>query len=170
MEFNKVLENRFSVRDYKDIPVEDEKIEEIIKAGMEAPTARNTQCEKIYVLKSKDAIEKIRKITPCAFNAPLVILTCGDENEKCLTSFDSRSLMETDVAIINTHMMLKATDLGLGTCWVCYFDPALVIKEFNLPENEKPLNLLVVGYAKDGVLPHERHFSVKPKDTVVKYL
>ena len=150
MEFNKVLENRFSVRDYNDTPVEDEKIEQILKAGMQAPTARNTQCEKIYVLKSADAIKKIREITPCAFNAPLVILTCGDENEKCVTSFDNRSLMETDVAIINTHMMLKATELGLGTCWVCYFDPALVTKAFNLPENEKPLNLLYGHYG--GVL------------------
>lgn len=170
MEFSKVLENRFSVRDFKDIPVEDEKIQEIIKAGMGAPTARNTQCEKIYVLKSKESIEKIRKITPCAFNAPLVILTCGNEDTKCCVSFTGRSLMETDVAIINTHMMLKATELGLGTCWVCYFDPELVSKEFNIPDNEKPLNLLVVGYKSDSAVPHERHFDVRPINDVVKFL
>ena len=170
MEFSKVLENRFSVRDYKDLAVEDDKIEAIVKAGMEAPTARNTQCEKIYVLKSQEAIKKIREITPCAFNAPVVILTCGDENEQCLVSITGRSLMDTDVAIINTHMMLKATDLGLSTCWVCYFDSALVSKAFNIPENQKPLNLLLVGYKNDNVVPHERHFTVREKDEVVKYL
>lgn len=170
MEFSKVLENRFSVRDYKNIPVEEDKIEEIIKAGMEAPTARNTQCEKIYVIKSKEGLDKIREITPCAFNAPLIILTCGDEKEQCLVSVTGRSLMDTDVAIINTHMMLKATDLGLSTCWVCYFDPALVSKAFNIPENQKPLNLLLVGYKNDSVVPHERHFIVRDKNEVVKYL
>ena len=170
MEFSKVLENRFSVRDYKDVPVEEDKIDKIIKAGMQAPTARNTQCEKIYVIKSEEGLNKIREITPCAFNAPLVILTCGDENEKCVTSFDNRSLMETDVAIINTHMMLKATDLGLSTCWVCYFDPALVTKAFNIPENQKPLNLLIVGYKNDNVIPHERHFIIRDEEEVVKYL
>ena len=170
MEFSKVLENRFSVRDYKSIPVEEEKLEQIIDAGRRAPTARNTQCEKIYVLKSQDAISKIRKITHCAFNAPVVILTCGDENEQCFVSMTGKSLMDTDIAIINTHMMLKATDLGLGTCWVCYFDPALVSKEFNLPKNEKPLNLLLVGYPADGVEPNERHFILRDKEQVVKYL
>ena len=71
MEFSKVLENRFSVRDYKDLPVEDDKIDAIIKAGMEAPTARNTQCEKIYVLKSQDAIKKSAKLPSALLTRPL---------------------------------------------------------------------------------------------------
>lgn len=170
MEFSKVLENRYSVRDFKDLPVEDEKIEAILDAGRNAPTAKNTQCQKIYVLKSKEAIDKVREISRCAFNAPLVILTCGDEDRQCFLSIMGKSLMETDVAIVNTHMMLKATELGLGTCWVCYFDPKRISQEFNLPDNIKPLNLLLVGYTADGYQPNERHFDKRPYDEVVKFL
>ena len=170
MEFSKVLENRYSVRDFKDLQVEDEKIEAIIEAGRVAPTAKNTQCQKIFVLKSKESIEKVRNITRCAFNAPLVILTCGDEERQCYLSISGKSLMETDVAIVNTHMMLKATELGLGTCWVCYFDPKKISEEFNLPDNIRPLNLLLVGYTADDYKPNERHFDIRPYDEVVKFI
>ena len=157
MEFSKVLENRFSVRDYKDLPVENDKIEAIVKAGMEAPTARNTQCEKIYVLKSQEAIKKIREITPCAFNAPVVILTCGDVDEQCLVSITGRSLMDTDVAIIKTHMMLKATELGLGTCWIGRFDPQKVYEVLQIPSNQIPYGILIMGYPSDTAMPSPMH-------------
>lgn len=168
MEFNKVLENRFSVRDFSSAPVEDEKIEAILDAIKFAPTAKNTQCQEVYVLKSKEAIEKIRSITNNAFNAPLVFITCANLDRECHLKYPVRSFKETDVSIIQTYMMLKASDLGLDSCWVCRFLPEEVQKAFNMPENIVPLNLLLVGYKAEGVEPNPRHFDRLNKEDFVK--
>ena len=159
MEFNKVLEARFSVRDFSSKEVEESKINEILKSAQIAPTGKNKQCQTIYNLKSKQAIEKIRAITNNAFNAPLVFITCANLDRECVLTSINKSLKDTDVAIVQTYMMLTATNLGLGSCWVCRFDPNKVKKEFNLPSNVEPLNLLVVGYPSENAEPSPRHFE-----------
>ena len=75
MEFNKVLENRFSVRDFKDIPVEDEKIEKILKAGMQAPGSRlGAEPWEFIVVKNRETIDKLGEIKPRAKHAQAVIV------------------------------------------------------------------------------------------------
>ena len=54
---------------------------------------------------------------------------------------------DIDAAILTDHMMLEATELGLGTVWVCYFQPDVIRKEFDLPDNLEPINILVIGYS-----------------------
>ena len=167
MEFEKVITTRFSARDYSSKKVEQEKIDKILKAGLLAPTAKNTQCQKIYVIKSDEALKKLNEIN-FTFNAPLVFLVCGDKNRECPRAYREGSLMETDLAIVQTHMMLEATNLGLGSCWVCYFNEEKVAKAFNVPDNEIPYNLLLVGYPTDTCVPSVRHSQSRTiEDTVI---
>ena len=78
--------------------------------------------------------------------------------------------MEIDCAIVQTHMMLKATDLGLGTCWVGRIIPEDVKKAFNLPENLVVYGFLVMGYPADDCEPSPRHYERLSLDETVKYL
>ena len=170
MEFQQVIESRYSVRDYAQTPVEDEKINEILQAGRLAPTARNGQPQLVYVIKSKEGLEKVKKLTLSAFNSPVVMLICGDKNREKISSVSGISMMPFDVTIVQTHMMLKATDLGLGSCWVCYFKPEDATKLFNLPQNIVPYSLLFVGYPSDSAKPHVWHASSKSVDEYTKYI
>lgn len=82
MDFFTLAKNRYSVRKFSERSVEPEKLEKVLEAARVAPTAHNYQPFRIYVLKSKDAIAKIRELTPCAFNAPIVLMVtiCRDEH------------------------------------------------------------------------------------------
>ena len=157
MEFNKVLEARYSVRDYKQTPVEEEKIEAILNAVRLAPTAKNSQPQKIYVAKTKEALEKVDLVTPNRFGAPVVIMVCGDKNKACILKSNGRNFLEVDVSIIQTYMMLKATDLGLGSCWIGRFNAEKMQEVFNIPENEVLYGMLLVGYEADGCVPGPMH-------------
>ena len=79
-------------------------------------------------------------------------------------------MMPYDVSIVQTHMMLKATDLGLGSCWVCQFKRENAVEIFNLPENAVPFSLLFVGYASNKATPHKWHYDSVNIDDYVTYL
>ena len=170
MEFQKVIESRFSVRSYASTPVEEDKILAILEAGRLAPTERNSQPQMIYVLRSAEALAKIKKLTPSAFNSPIVFLICGDKNRELISSTSGLTMMPYDVTIVQTHMMLKATDLGLGTCWVCQFKPEDAKELFNLPKNAVPYSLLYVGYPSETATPHKWHSESLSVDDYVTYL
>ncbi len=165
-----LMVERYSVRDYSDKPVEQEKLDKVLESGRIAPTATNAQPQRIYVLKSKESIEKIRSITKMAFNAPIVMLICADMDVAWKSPFTGASIAETDAAIITCHMMLEAVEQGLGTCWVGYFDPKLVSEAFNIPENQKIYNILPIGYVAEGHEPSPRHTDRLPISETVTYL
>ena len=169
MEFEKVITERYSVRSFSSKQVEQEKIDAIINAGMVAPTGKNTQSQKVYVIKSEEALEKLKG--ECrVYNAPLVFLICGDIDKQCIISITGRSIIETDVSIVTTHMMLECKNQNLGSCWICYFDHNNIKKLFNLPENIVAYNLLAVGYPTDDSKPSERHLQSRSVKEVVEYL
>ena len=166
MEFQQVLNARFSVREFQAKPVEDEKINEILKAAQIAPTAKNSQPQKIYVVKSDEAMEKFRQCTKCHFDAPMGFIICYDDDQS-FKGRDGREFGVLDASIVTTYMMLKATELGLGTTWVGLFDAQKTKQLFNMPDNIVPLAYLPVGYPKEGCQPNPRHFDKKPlADTV----
>ena len=75
-----------------------------------------------------------------------------------------------DAAILTDHMMLEATELGLGTVWVCYFQPDVIRKEFDLPDNLEPINILVIGYGNEAPADTERHEHMRiPLTDLVSY-
>lgn len=170
MQFDEVINSRYSVRSYKQVPVEDEKIKAVLEAGRVAPTAKNSQPQIIYVAKSKEAMEKIRELTTCHFDAPVAFIVCGNQDRACILKSNGKNFMEIDCAIVQTHMMLKATDLGLGTCWVGRIMPEDVKKAFNLPENVVVYGFLVMGYPSDDCEPSPRHGERLSLEETVIYL
>ena len=167
MELFELAKARYSVRKFADKPVEEEKLQKVLAAGALAPTAKNQQPQKIYVLESAEAIEKIRGITRCAFDAPVVLLVCGDKEKAWTNPFNDRNSAEMDCSIVTTQMMLQAQELGLGTCWVCWFDTALTKQTFGIPENEEVFALLPLGYPAESSHPSAMHDSRKPLDETV---
>ena len=171
MDFNEVLNKRYSVRLYSNDPVEDEKLDEVIAAGMMAPTAKNTQSQRIYVLKSAEAIEKIRSVCKSAYNAPIVLCFTAAREDVFRNPFeDDFNSGHQDCSIVATYMMLKAAELGLGTVWVNHFPRKEVRELFSIPENEEIVLLMPLGYPDENSVPSPRHSESKKAEEVVKVL
>lgn len=168
MDFEVVVKNRTATRKFKTSKVEESKIEKILNAGRLAPTAKNLQPQKIYVIKSDTALSQVDKITPCRYGAPLCILVCADKN--IAWKNENYSSYESDGAIVATHMILEATNLGLGSVWVRYFDVSQVQKEFNLPENIIPICLMPIGYAADDYKESPLHNQRKELSETTLYI
>lgn len=156
MSFLDLAKKRYSVRSYSDRKVEGEKIRKILEAGRVAPTGANRQPQRILVLESAESMEKLKKGAR-TFDAPLVFLICGDIEEVWTRPYDSYKITDIDTSIVTDHMMLQATELGLGSLWICHFDPEAIRREFNIPENLIPVNILAVGYGDEEPKSPERH-------------
>lgn len=171
MDFMELIKSRYSARKFDESrPVEEEKLQAVLQAGACAPTAKNQQPQHVYVLKSPEAIAKIRGITRCAFNAPVVLLICGDRSVGWTNPFNDRNSTEMDCSIVTTQMMLEAQALGLNTTWVCWYDTEAVKREFALPENHEPFVLLPLGYAAADCRPSSLHESRRPLEETVSVL
>ena len=115
-----------------------------------APTAKNLQEQRIYVVQSPEGLEKIDKITPCRYGAPTVLAVAFDKNNVFVYPGGERDSGIEDASIVATHMLLAAQNAGVESCWLNFFDPEIAAKELGLPENEEILMLLDLGYAAEG--------------------
>ena len=155
MAFLELAFQRFSVRSFSDKPIEQGKIDRVLKAAQLAPTAVNYQPQMIYVLKSPAAMAKINRLCRCIYGAPMVFLVCCDERRTWKSQTEpGYSSGEMDCSIVCTHMMLEAWEQGLGSVWVRLFDVNAVAKAFELPPYIKPICLLPVGYATEDCVPY----------------
>jgi nitroreductase len=170
MDFYKLAASRYSVRKFAEKPLEDQKLNRILECGRIAPSAHNNQPQRIYVLKSEEALAKIRAITHYAFNAPVVLLVCGNVDEGWINHFNNRNATEMDTSIVTTHMMLQAQELGIGSTWVCWFDTEKVKQEFALPQGIEPFCLLPLGYPAENSVPTANHTTRKPLSETVTEL
>ena len=170
MEFTDVAKNRYSCKKFSDRPVEDEKLQAILEAGRVAPTAKNLQEQRIYVLQSPEALAKADELTPCRYGAPLCLLVAWDTSNVFPYPGDQRDSGVEDATIVATHMILAAANEGVDSCWINFFDPAKAAELFGLPENEEVLMLLDLGYAAEGAGPLANHASRKDLSETVVYL
>lgn len=170
MEFTKVVENRFSCKKYDGRKVEQAQLDAILAAGRLAPTAKNLQEQRIYVVQSEEGLAKIDALTPCRYNAGTVLIVAYDKNHVFTYPGDSKTSGNEDAAIVATHMLLAATNAGVDSCWLNFFDPAAVAKAFDLPENEEVVMLMDLGYAAEDGKPLANHFSRKDIEETVFYI
>jgi len=167
MEFEKVIRERTAVRKFKNEQIKSDELNSILEAGRLSPTAKNIQPQKIYVVQSKDGIEKIDKISPCRYNAPTVLVICS--NKDIAFKKDDYSTFEMDACIVATHMMLEATNVGLGSIWIEMFDKKLLKQEFSLDENIEPICLIPIGYKEDNYSFSPMHSIRKDLNEIVEY-
>ncbi|MCQ2486709.1 MAG: nitroreductase family protein [Clostridia bacterium] len=172
MSFLELAKTRYSVRSFTDEPVKPEDLAKILEAGKVAPTAKNQQPQKIYVLQSEDALEKINETSHCIYGAKTVLMVCKDTTREWDNPLEEgHKSGDQDIAIVATHMMMEAWELGVGSCWVCYFVPQKCKDLFNLPENEEPVMLLPMGYPSENAAPREETHSVyREDDDMVTYI
>lgn len=169
MSFLELAKKRYSCRSYLDKKVEAEKLKMILEAGRVAPTGANRQPQRIIAVQNDAGMAKIKKAAN-AFGAPLVILVCCDKNEAWIRPLDGKNITDIDASIVTDHMMMEAADLGLDSVWICYFKPDVIKKEFNLPKNLEPVNILAIGYGAGEAASPDRHTEVrKPLTETVYY-
>lgn len=166
MDFHDLIRTRYSVRAYQDRPVEDEKLARVLEAARLAPTAANRQPFRLIVIHTAGRQEELRQIYDREWfvQAPIVICACGLPGGAWRRE-DNQNYAVVDVAIVMDHLILAATEEGLGTCWVAAFDSAAARRILNLPDEAEPIAFTPLGYAADKPHPKER----KPLDALVRY-
>ncbi len=170
MEFKEVVKNRYSCKKYADRQVEAEKLTAILNAGRLAPTAKNLQEQRIYVLQSPEALKKIDAVTPCRYGAPTVLVVAFNRKNVFTYPGGKRDSGVEDATIVATHMILAAAAEGVDSCWVNFFDPDMAAEMLGLPENEEVLMLMDLGYAAEGAGPLGTHSDRKALSETVSYL
>ena len=170
MEFKKVIKDRYSCKKYSERKVEHEKINAILEAGRLAPTAKNAQEQRIYVVQSAEGLAKIDANTPCRYGAPTVIVVAYNKNEMFYYPGGKYDSGAEDATIVATQMILAAADEGVDSCWLNFFDPDKLARELNLPENEVIVMLMDLGYAAQGAGPLANHDNRKALSETVRYI
>ena len=169
MNFLEIAKSRCSVRSYSDKKVEQEKLDKILYAAHVAPTAANLQPVRLIAVQSDEGLNKIGKAANI-YGAPLAIIVCSEHNTAWTRPFDKKQTVDIDASILTDHMMLAATELGLGSVWICYFKPDIISREFDLPDNLEPINILAVGYSNEQSADPERHATQRiPLSDLVYY-
>jgi len=167
MEFNDVIRMRTSVRGYSSDEVPDEKIESILECARLAPSWANKQCWSFLVIKDNETIEQLSRsgggVNKWMRQAPVIIVACGDPNVSGHRNDMAYYLV--DVAIAMEHLVLAATDLGLGTCWIGAFDEGKVKDALKIPKNIKVVALTPLGYPTDkrGIRENLSRYILKSK-------
>ena len=170
MEFTDVIEKRYSCKNYSARKVEAEKLTAILNAGRVAPTAKNFQEQRIYVVRSEEGLAKIDAATPCRYGAPICLVVAYDRSNMFTYPGGKHTSGAEDAAIVATHMLLAAANAGVDSCWINFFDPEKLAAELGLPENEEVLMLMDLGYAAEGAGPLANHGLRKPLEETVAYL
>ena len=150
MDFLELAKKRYSVRAYKPDPVEDEKLQQVLEAARLAPTACNIQPFRFIVIHTKGKEAELRHIYSASWfvQAPIVICACGIPSESWRRG-DGKNYCDIDVTIAMDHLILAATELGLGTCWVGAFNPDAAREILKLPDDIEPIAFTPLGYPDD---------------------
>ena len=168
MTFNKLNEQRYSVRKYDGRPIEQEKLDMILNAGRLAPTAVNYQPQRILVVRGED-MEKMQGVTPCLYGQSTCLVVCYDKVESW-KSRSGREIGDVDGGIVMTSMMYQAEELGIGSLIVGIYKEALLRERFRIPEQLEVVALLMLGYATEDSVPNEKlHYNRKDLAETVCY-
>jgi nitroreductase len=150
--FLSLVEKRKSIRSFKNIDVEKEKLDYILETFRQAPSVKNLQPWKLIVVTDKAII---KKLVPACRNqasiseAPLVIAACACEEEAYATMGGYLNSFSVDIGISFEHIMLAAVEQGLGSCWIGAFNENEVKEVLGVPENVRVVALTPIGYPDD---------------------
>ena len=144
------ISERKSVRKYHDKAVGEDALSRVLEAGRIAPSAGNRQDWKFVVVRDRETRRELAiaaKGQMFLEQAPLVIVGCAIEPTYIMMCGQSAGVI--DVSIAFSFMMLKATELGLGTCWIGAFDEAAVKKILGVPDPVRVVAMTSLGFADE---------------------
>jgi nitroreductase len=167
MEYSELIAARYSVRAYRSDPVEDGKLQTVLEAARLAPTAANRQPIQLVVMHTAGREKEIGKIyrRPWFVQSPLVIAICAISSQAWVRESDRFNARLIDAAIVADHLILAATNLGLGTCWIAAFNMEAARSVLQLPAEAEPVIFTPLGYPADEPGPKIR----KPLTDLVRY-
>lgn len=172
MDFNELIENRVSLRDYDpNRPLDEDVLKRILNAGRLAPSAANKQPWRFLVVSSKKMLDKVRPCynKPWFKDAPHILIIVGDRTKSWIRQLDNYNSIETDLTIAMDHIILFAENEGVGACWIAAFDNNFLRQTLALKENECVFSITPLGYSKKGhtkIIEKKR----KPLDEIVEIL
>jgi len=160
MNLDEILEARRSVRGYTSQPIKEEDIKTIFEAARVAPSACNSQTWRFIAVTDRALIQKIahegmRLVVRNTWTetAPLIIVGCSQLDilaNRVGSLVTGIEYYQIDMGIAMEHIVLKATELGLGSCWIGWFHEKKIKEILEIPQKIKVLALLSVGYPKDN--------------------
>jgi nitroreductase len=146
------ISNRRSIRAYGDRPVEEEKLRRVLEAGRLAPSAKNRQDWKFIVVRDPETRRKLAQAAKgqrFVEQAPVVLVGCGTEPTYVMPC--GQPAYSVDLSIAFSFMMLEATELGLGTCWLGAFSEEEVKKILDVPPEMRVVAIMPLGYPAEGL-------------------
>lgn len=164
MDFYEAVSIRRSIRKYKSIPVEEDKLNRILEAARIAPSAGNRQPWYFIVIKDEEVKNQLKEAKAYYhenrqwewfYTAPIIICACGESSKSWIRK-DGKDFRDVDVAIAFEHLVLAATAEGLGTCWIGAFEPEAVKKVLGIPNGIEPIVLTPLGYSDESPQVRER--------------
>jgi len=166
MEVLEAIKQRYSVRGYKSDPVEENKLQYILEAAQLAPTCVNLQAFRILVIPTEGRQEELKRIynRDWFVEAPYIIGVCALP-EKSWVRRDGRYYGDVDAAIVMDHIILAATSVGLGSCWVAAFKADAAKEVLELDDTMELIALTPIGYANTEAPERKR----KPLEELVLY-
>ena len=145
MSFLELAKKRCSCRNFNDQQVPEETLQYILEAGRVAPTGVNKQPQHILVVRSKEGLAKMKQVTKF-YNAQTVLIICTEPDAAWTRQGDDFNIADIDATIVTSHMILAATEKDVASLWICRFWPEIARKEFHIPDNYRPVNILALGY------------------------
>jgi nitroreductase len=167
MDVFECIEKRRSIRKYKNVPIKEEDLMKILKAGILAPSAGNIQPWEFIIVTNNDIKEKLCEAALGQYwmmYAWVIIVVCAKEYEsESVYGIRGKTLyciQDTAAAIEN--MLLAATALGYGSCWVGAFEEEEVRRILKIPQGVRPVALIPIGVPAERPMPRGRKdiFSV----------
>ena len=167
MDFSDLIRKRYSARSYESRKIDEGILHRVLEAFVLAPTAANRQASGLVVIQTAGREEELARIYDrdwFASQPPLVVCACTKPSAAWARR-DGKSYADVDVAIAMDHLILAATEEGLGTCWIGAFDPIAAREVLALPEGVAPVAFTPLGYPADSPRPKAR----KRLDQLVHY-
>ena len=161
-----IIFRRRSIRRFFDKPVEKEKLERILRAGMQAPSAHNNQRWEFIVVTEQDKKDAVSKMSPWSgmvAQAPVSLIILGKYDDEDLNKW-----FPQDLGACVENILLQTVEEGLGGCWMGFYpdmDRVQMLKDFfGVPDGVLPFCVISLGYS-----PDENHFVDRADMTKVHY-
>jgi nitroreductase len=165
MDVKDAIEARRSIRKYKDKPVPDDLVTEMIDAARLAPSGNNTQPSRYLIIKDESVKQKLRDndiiLDKWVYTAPIIIVCCTDPQAftKSVKGWDDYNEIRAirDLAIASSYLVLRATELGLGTCYCGWIKKDKIKDVLDIPRHMIVPYIITVGYADESPGPRPRN-------------
>ena len=170
MEFNELIQERYSCRALSDSEIPHDALDRIFEAARVAPTAVNKQPFKIWAIESPEARAKIAEATNYTFGAGVFLVVGGKREEAWIRPYDGRNFADVDASIVATYIMLAIHNEGLRSTGVGHFDAEKLKGFFPQMADYDLVAIFPIGYATEKGVPSPRHTQRKAAVEIVEVL